>query len=221
LQVKKMKYRSMIALETLESRTLYSATPSSTILADEAAVTAAKAQKATDQSAGTQTLLADQLQLLQDRSTKSSALAPLLLQLQSDTAAENQAILTDHENDLTTRIADRTAITNDLRHMAADDDNSEDEHDDRLQWAADKSKLKNDIADDDITLNNTKSSFRTTILSDRLAILEARTTDSPAVDIDKTKILDDKASEKNTLLADQEAIVSTELKLAEDRAAGL
>ncbi len=216
-----MKYRSLIALETLESRTLYSATPSATILADQAAVTAAKAQKATDQSAADQTLLADRLQLLQDRSTKSNQLAPLLLQLQSDTAAENQAILTDHENDLATRITDRNAITNDLRQMAADDADSGEEHDDRLQWAADRSKLKNDIAADDITLNNTKSSFRTTILSDKLEILEARTTDSPAVDIDKTKILDDKAAEKNTLLADQEAILSAELKLVQDRVAGL
>jgi len=216
-----MKYRSMIALETLESRTLYSATPSPTILADEAAVTAAKAQKAADLSAGAQTLLADNLQLAQDRSTKSSQLAPLQLQLQSDETLENEAIQTDHENDLSTRIADRTAITNDLRAILADLGNSGAEITDHAQLATDQAKLKSDIAADVITLNDTKSTYKTTILSDRLAITNARISDDPAIDADKTKILTDELAEKNTLLADQEAVVSAELKLAEDRLAAL
>jgi hypothetical protein len=45
-----MKYRSMIALETLESRTLYSAAPSPTITADMEAVQAAEAQRFNDKA---------------------------------------------------------------------------------------------------------------------------------------------------------------------------
>jgi hypothetical protein len=216
-----MQYRSTVALEALESRTLYSATPSQTILADEAAVTAAKAQKASDQSAAKQTLLADRLQLVQDQSTKSSQLAPLLLQLQGDITAENQAILADHENDLTTRIADRTAITNDFRTIIADAGNSSAETTDHAQLNADQGKLKSDIAADAITLADTRSTYRETILDDQLAITNARSGDDPAVESDKSKILADQLAEKNTLLADQEAIISAELKLAQDRVAGL
>src|SRR5580700_1914496 len=103
-----MKNRSTIALETLESRTLYSATVSPTITADLEAVQAAEAQRFNDKAEGAQTLLADHLQLLQDQSTRNSALAPLQLQLQSDTTSEHEAIMADYESALTTRIADRT-----------------------------------------------------------------------------------------------------------------
>jgi hypothetical protein len=72
---------------------------------------------------------------------------------------------------------------------------------------------------DAITLDDTKSTYKTTLLSDHLAITNARIGDDPAIDTDKTKILTDQLAEKNTLLADQEAVVSAKLKLAEDEQA--
>jgi hypothetical protein len=214
-----MNYRSTIALETLESRTLYSATPSPTIIADKEAVQAAEAQRFNDKAEWSQTLLADHLQLLQDQSTKSSELAPLMLQLQSDTTAEHEAILVDNENALATRIADRTTITNDLTQIFSDLGNSTAEAADHAKLLTDQNKLKSDNGADAITLDDTKSTYKTTLLSDHLAITNARIGDDPAIDTDKTKILSDQLTEKNTLLADQEAVVSAKLKLAEDEQA--
>jgi hypothetical protein len=214
-----MKNRSMIAMETLESRTLYSAAPNPTITADLEAVQVAEAQRFNDKAEGAQTLLADHLQLLQDQSTKSGQLAPLLLQLQSDTTAEHQAILADNANALATRIADRTIITEDLTQIYSDLGNHSAEVADQAKLLTDEDKLKSDNAASNITLDNTKSTYRTTLLSDHLAITNARIGDDPAIDTDKTKILTDQLALTNTLLADQEAITSAKLKLAEDRLA--
>jgi len=216
-----MNNHSMITVETLESRTLYSATPSPTITADLEAVQVAEAQRFNDKAEGAQTLLADHLQLLQDQSTKGSQLAPLLLQLQSDTTAEHVAILADNESALATRIADRTIITNDLTQIFSDLGNPSAEAADHAKLLTDQDKLKSDIAANNITLDNTKSTYKTILLSDHLAITNARIGDDPAIDADKTKILTDQLAIKNTLLADQEAVVSAQLKLAQDRLAAL
>ena len=214
-----MKNRSMIAMETLESRTLYSATPNPTITADIEAVQAAEAQRFNDKAEGAQTLLADHLQLLQDQSTKSSELAPLQLQLQSDITAEHRAILADNASALATRIADQTIITEDLTQIYSDLGNHSAEAADQAKLSTDEDKLKSDNAASAITLDNTKSTYKTTLLSDHLAITNARIGDDPAIDTDKTKILTDQLAIKNTLLADQEAVISAKLKLAEDRLA--
>jgi hypothetical protein len=215
-----MNNRSTITVEILESRTLYSAAPSPTITADLEAVQAAEAQRFNDKAEGTQTLLADHLQLLQDQSTRGSQLAPLQLKLQGDITAEHQAILVDNENALATRIADRTVITNDLTQIYSDLGNHSAEAADNSKLFTDENKLKSDNAASNITLHNTRLTYQTILLSDRLAITTARTGDDPAIDTDKTKILTEQLALKNTLLADQEAITSAKLKLAEDRLAG-
>jgi hypothetical protein len=215
-----MKNRSMIALETLESRTLYSGTPSPTITADLEAIQVAEAQRFNDKSEATQTLLTDRLQLQEDRSTRIGQVGPLELQLQSDLTAEGTAVQTDQRNALATRIADRTKITNDFTVILSDLGNTTAEAADRNQLAIDRATLKTDNAAAAITLQNTRSSFRTTILSDRLAITQARIADDPTIDSDEAKILTDKQNETNTLLADSEAITSAKLKLAQDEAAG-
>ena len=211
-----MNYRTTVALETLESRTLFSGTPSPTILADEAAVTTAKDQLSADKTAGKQTVLADRLQLMQDRATKNNALAPLLLQLQTDITAENTALRTDAKNALTTRITDYTAISNDYTKILGDLGNNSAETADHAQLATDQATLASDNTAAKLTASDTRSTYKTIILNDRLAITNARIGDDPAVNADKIKLLNDQLAEANTILADKEAITSAELKLAQD-----
>lgn len=215
-----MNYRTTVALETLESRTLFSGTPSATILADQAAITTAKDQLAADKTAGKQTVLADKLQLMQDQSTKSNTLAPLQLQLQTDIGAENAALRTDAKNALTTRIADFTAIRNDYIKLLGDLGNTSAENADHAQLNTDQATLQSDNTAAKVTASDTRSTYRTIILNDRLAITNARVGNDPTINNDKIKLLNDQLAEANTILADKEAITSAELKLAQDQAAG-
>jgi hypothetical protein len=214
-----MKFTATIALETLESRTLYSTTPSPTVAADMVKVQADKDQINVDQSAGYQTADADNLQLDKDQLAKLNAIAPLQIKLQTDLNTQTSLLLTDNQTALTQRFADRTIVTEDLMSVKADRQDPTALAGDMTKLTADRAALATVIAAANTQYKNDAATLKAAVLADRLAIADARVADVPAVDNDKLKILTDKLANAQTLLADEKQLAADELQLLKDKIA--
>jgi hypothetical protein len=212
---------STIALETLESRTLYSTTPSATILADMQAIQADKDQINVDQSANDQTARADDLQLATDQFTRLSQVSTLVVKQLQDSETDKLALLTDTIHSQSTRLADRTIITEDLMMVKADRADAAAEMAAATALAAAKAQLGMDIASATTTYKNDQLTFKAKEKQDKLDIQTARLADDPAVDADKEKILTDKLQGQITVLTDQKQLLTDELKLVKDKIAKL
>jgi hypothetical protein len=210
---------STIALESLESRTLYSTSP--TITADLLVIQTDKDQINVDQSTNDQTARADDLQLATDQFTKLSQVSTLVVKQLQDSETDKLALLTDVINGQSKRLADRTVITEDLMTVKADRSDPTAEAADAMKLATDRTTLDNDIVGATTTYKNDQLTFRAKELQDRLDIKTARLAADPAVDADKAKILTDKLQGQITVLTDQKQLLTDELKLVKDKIAKL
>jgi hypothetical protein len=209
-----------VALETLESRMLYSTTPSATIVADEKAIQFDKDQINVDLSAGYQTSDADNLKLSQDEFTQLGQVSALRLKLADDTEADKTALLTDNIDGLTERVADRSVVTQDFKSIQADRSDPAAEANDALLLSAAQQKLSTDKTAAAAKYSMDQGTFKSELLQDKLNILTVKVNTDPTVMNDKVKILTDKLASQETVSGDRQQLLKDELQLAKDKAAG-
>ena len=159
----------------------------------------------------------DNLQLDKDQLAKMNQIAPLQIKLQTDLNTQDALLLTDTQNELTKRFADRSAITIDLMHIKVDRSNPTLLGADQTQLKTDQTTLKHRHRSGHHSVQRTTRRRCKTrrFFPIALAIASARVSDAPAVDADREKILTDKLANAQTLAADEKQLLIDELQLAQ------
>src|SRR5438477_451831 len=135
-----------IALESLESRTLFAATPSPTVQADLAQVQADVQQIKTDRANGLALIQSDRVAIRTAVVTSRANVIILQAKLRSDVLAFAQQFKADHVTLLTTLQADLGTLKTDFVQLRVDRGNATLVAADLAKIAADRAKIFEDKA---------------------------------------------------------------------------
>ena len=214
-----MSATKYVFCESLESRTLMSATPSPAVVAAEQKLLGDLATYSTDKGTWNATILKDLQKLAADQHSASTV----------DVSAQIATLQQDRTTLLTTLLNDKTAlrtkVDNDLIAVITDaqtvrtdkQTNSPNLAADEAALANAKLALVNDRASARTTLINDNQTLRSKVLADRQAIITARLAGGGSNTqflTDRQQLVTDRQSRLNVLSADALTIVADRQALA-------
>jgi len=202
--------------EALESRTLFSITP--TVQADLDAITADRNKIATDRTAMITTLRNDRLAIVNDRRTSTQGDPALIAKLKDDRAAFLAKTRQDRLNLQTTLTADRATIQADALRIRADAGNIAAVAADKLTLLSDRSQMVSHVQTFLATVVEDRSGLRQTLLDDKAAIAASKA--SPNLASDLAKLGSDRALYSQVLQDDANTLLADRVKLAQDIRSG-
>ena len=214
---------AVTVIESLESRTLMSASPFSTAVAvDRLQVKADFLKFRSDAAGASAKLLVDLSALKTDHLAAATTVAPLVKQMRTDLKTIGHALLLDRLNESAAALGDESAIVSERIHIILDKKNPTAETADHAALMADKIKLQNDLITGLNSRIATREAGETTIFNDVTAIEEAASTDpnaSAKLQLDLTKLLADRTAKMTAVTADLAQLVQDRTQLTSDLAA--
>ena len=203
--------RTTIALESLESRTLFAAQLGPVAQADLAQVQADVQQLRTDKASGLATLRNDRAALITAGGTSRANIILATAKLKTDALTFAQQFKANNATLVQTLRADTATIKADLVQIRLDRGNFVQLAADRAKLVADTGTILTHKADAKAALLSALSTRNSTLKTDLEAIVTARTSD-PSVVAARTTLINDALTLKQTLS-------NGLLKLAQDRVA--
>jgi hypothetical protein len=209
-----------IAFETLESRTLFSASTvfDPTVKLDRLHVRIDLLKFRADSLAGTATLISDRLNLRHDNVAAATTVTPLIANLKSDAKQMRVALQIDRLNEAANALADESVIVTDLKQIILDRHNPDALVVDRAKLKTDRIHLQSDLIAGLDSRIATRQSYHDTLFNDGKAIVAAVQTDPNASATLKTDVqtwiadadvkLDKMAADLLTLTADRTKLVA-------------
>lgn len=209
------------AFETLESRTLLSATGlyNAAVRADRLQVRADLLRFRADALSASATLLNDRIALKGDDVAAATTVTPLIAKLKSDIGQMRLTLKADRLNEAAVVLADQLLIVGDLRKILADRGNPDAVAADRATLKSHRIQLQNDLIDGLNTRLTTRQNAYTTLFNDGQAIVAAVQTDPGASDKLKADVqtwIADGSAKLNTLAADLQKLVADRTTLVAD-----
>jgi hypothetical protein len=214
---------ALTVIESLESRTLMSASPFSTaVAADRLQVKADFLKFRSDAAAASAKLLVDLSAMQGDHLAAATTVAPLVKQMRTDLKTAGHTLLLDRLNESAAALGDESAIVSVQRHILLDKKNPTAETADHAALMADRVKLQTDLIAGLNSRIATRQAGETTIFNDISAINEAATTDphsTAKLQLDLGTLLADRSTKMQTVTADLVVLVQDRTQLSSDLAA--
>jgi hypothetical protein len=213
-----MSAKKYVFCESLESRTLMSATPSPAVVAAETKLLGDLATYSTDKGTWNATILKDLQKLAADQHSASTVdVSAQVATLQQDRTTLLTTLLSDKTAFATTVDNARIAVLNDAQTVRTDKQtNSANLTADEATLANARLALANDRASERTTLINDNQTLRSKVLADRQAIIAARLAGGTNTQFltDRQQLVTDRQSRLNVLSADTLTIVADRQALA-------